>query len=69
MTYHKPTRYAEEELRAAALSDLESDARQAEDQAANGPFYPERGVTGESLREYAEQCRTRISEISTKVPS
>jgi hypothetical protein len=37
--------------------DLLSDADHAERQAVDGPFYPERGITPESLRAYASACR------------
>jgi hypothetical protein len=41
----------------AALLDLLSDAEQSEGQAAAGPFFPERGITRESLLAYAAKCR------------
>jgi hypothetical protein len=41
----------------AAVADLLADARAAEEQATTGPFYPERGITAESLRAYAAKCR------------
>lgn len=55
-------RYTTEELDAAALEDLRVDAEQADEQAANGPYFPERGITAESLRRYAQECRERIEQ-------
>jgi hypothetical protein len=40
-----------------ARADLLSDARAARLQARQGPFYPERGITAESLLAYAQRCR------------
>lgn len=45
------------ELDSAALADLLSDAEGAERQAVEGPFYPDRGITPESLMTYARKCR------------
>ena len=53
-------RYTEQELDDFALRDLLSDAKCSEEQAINGPFYPERGITAESLNAYAAKCRTLI---------
>ena len=50
-------KYTESELDAAALADLLADATSAEQQSTDGPFYPERGITCETLREYAAKCR------------
>lgn len=41
----------------AALLDLLSDAEQSERQAESGPFWPERGITRDSLLAYAARCR------------
>jgi hypothetical protein len=53
------TTYTPAELDAAALADLISDAESAERQAARGPFYPDRGITRETLTAYARKCRER----------
>jgi len=45
-----------------ALADLQRDVDQSEHQAALGPYYPERGVTAESLRAYAAKCRGAIEK-------
>lgn len=49
--------YTPEELNRHALADMLNDARQAEEQAANGPYFPEKGITAGSLKAYAERCR------------
>jgi hypothetical protein len=48
----------------AALADLRSDAKGAREQALNGPFYPEKGITAESLLAYAERCEKMIEAYS-----
>ncbi len=58
------TRYTAEELDNAALQDLRSDIASAEDQAANGPFYPDRNITRESLLAYAAKCRLQVERYS-----
>lgn len=50
-------RYSADELDAFARQDLLSDAAQSEAQAENGPYYPERGITKETLLAYAARCR------------
>lgn len=57
------TRYTPEELDSFAIADLENDARCAEEQSQNGPFYPERGITAESLAAYAEKCRAGAARL------
>ena len=47
---------------AAFIADLKSDIRQAEEQAKNGPFYPEKGITRESCLAYAEDCREKLKD-------
>lgn len=49
--------YTDEQLDDAALRDLINDAECSERQADNGPFYPERNITRESLLAYAVKCR------------
>ena len=51
-----------EELDNEALRDLENDARCAEEQATEGPFFPDRGITSESLLAYAAKCRKQIAQ-------
>lgn len=55
-------RYTETELDNAALRDLENDARCAEEQANDGPLYPERGITRETLFAYAVKCRKQAEQ-------
>jgi hypothetical protein len=47
-----------------ALQDMLSDARQSDKQAVNGPFYPERGITAESLAAYAAECFAKASRFA-----
>jgi hypothetical protein len=56
--------YTPAELDAFALDDLMRDMQNAINQSANGPYYPERGITQESLRAYAEECRVKIERYS-----
>jgi hypothetical protein len=58
--YTPKMNYTAEELDDAALADLRSDAEQSERQANEGPFYPERGITAESLLAYAAKCRAAM---------
>ena len=53
----KTHHYTGQELKDAYIADLINDAVKAEDQAENGPFYPDRGITKESLLSYAKKCR------------
>lgn len=53
--------YTKDELDNAALADLVCDARVAREQAENGPYYPAKGITKESLLAYAEKCE-RMAE-------
>ena len=56
--------YTREQLDDAALSDLLSDARQSREQADTGPFWPDRGITRESLIAYAEKCEARAAQYA-----
>ena len=56
--------YTSAELDAFAIDDLIIDMQNSLNQSANGPFYPDIGVTAESLREYAEQCRLNIERYA-----
>lgn len=58
--YTPPVRYTAEELAAAVRADLLVDAEHAERQAADGPFFSERGITRESLLAYAAECRSKL---------
>lgn len=58
---HTPRRnYSREEQVDAWKLDLLADIESAETQAENGPFYPERGITDDSLRIYAADCRRQL---------
>ncbi len=52
-------RFTTQELDNAALADLLNDARCSEEQAVSGPFWPDRGITSESLLRYAADCRVK----------
>jgi len=58
-------KYTEQELDNAAIADQLADAEFAEKQAADGPYYPERGITRESLLTYAAQCRAFVQSHKT----
>lgn len=53
--------YTPSELDDLALLDLVVDAECSERQAAEGPYYPDKGITRESLLEYAAKARRSIS--------
>lgn len=53
-------KYTKKELDRAALADLRIDAEFAKRQAATGPYYPERGITRDSLLAYAAECRAKL---------
>ena len=57
--YVKREHYSRKELERLFVKDLIGDAEQSEKQASFGPFYPERGITKESLLNYALECRER----------
>ena len=48
-------KYTTEQLAEAWRADLMNDARCEREQAENGPYYPDRGVTRESLLKWAEE--------------
>ena len=58
-------KYTQAELDAAAIADLITDAKCAERQAIEGPFYPELGITEETLTAYAVKCRSWAALHST----
>jgi hypothetical protein len=64
MTYTRRTHYTPAELDSFALRDLLSDAEQSEAQAINGPFFPDRDITAESLRAYAAECRAKAARYT-----
>ena len=49
------------------LQDLRNDIACAERQAAHGPYYPDRGITADSLRQSADHCRNQIGRILHRV--
>ncbi len=55
-THDKHGRPTAEYLLQAEIDDLLIDADYAERQAKNGPFYPERGITRDTLIMYAAKC-------------
>ena len=57
-------KYTDEQLDMAAIRDQINDAECAERQAENGPFYPDRGITAESLLQYAKSCRVLAEKYS-----
>ena len=59
MTYKPKHQYTRQELSETARRDLLNDAECAERQAEQGPFFPERGITRESLLAYAKECRLK----------
>ena len=63
-TYAPRQHYSINELDAFAIDDLIIDMERSLNQSANGPFYPEIGVTAESLRAYAEECRLNIERYA-----
>ena len=44
-------------------ADLLVDIEHAEPQALNGPFFPEKGITADSLRAYARDCRAQLARL------
>ena len=62
MTYRPPHHYTPAELDDCARRDLENDITRAEQQAIEGPFYPERDITPETLRRYAADCRAKLAK-------
>jgi len=59
--YQKPHKYTRKELESLLVDDLMRDADSAERQAVTGPFYPEKGITKESLMDYANECREKAT--------
>lgn len=55
-------RYTDEQLAEFKRADLLADAEFAERQAIEGPFYPDRGITPDSLRSYAAKCRAEAQK-------
>lgn len=62
--YKPPVKYTKAELEEARVADLLVDARCAEEQAEQGPYYPDRDITRESLLKYAAECRAKASRKS-----
>lgn len=65
MIYTKKHHYTMEELDAAAMADVIRDAEFAERQAINGPYYPERGISRESLLAYGAKCRIEAERFKS----
>ena len=57
MGWKRPIKYTQEELADFKIQDLLNDAFVAERQAADGPYYPDKGINRESLLLYAAKCR------------
>ena len=55
--------YTADQLFDMARDDQQRDAIHAEGQACNGPFYPDRGITAESLLAYAAECRAAVAAM------
>jgi hypothetical protein len=52
-------KYTPKQLDEMALADLLNDARCAAEQSENGPYYPESGLTKETLLAYSRKCYAR----------
>jgi len=65
MPYQKPVKYTDAQLLSAKIADLQADIDFAEKQAVNGPFYPEKGITKESLSNYANECRKELEGLKS----
>jgi len=63
MTYTPRYHYTPDEQLQAIYSDLLVDAKHAEQQAVEGPFFPERGITSDSLKAYAQDCRNKLARL------
>ena len=61
MSYMPKQHYSKEELAESWRRDLIADADFAERQANEGPFYPEKNITRESLLAYAAKCRAEAA--------
>jgi hypothetical protein len=57
--------YTMKELDAFAIDDLMRDMQHALNQSESGPFYPDKGITKEYLRSYAEELRGKIEKYSS----
>ena len=47
-----------------ARRDLENDAECSERQARDGPYYPDRNITAETLTAYAQDCRAKLAQYA-----
>jgi len=54
--------YSEVQLVVMEVLDLLADIEHAINQSENGPLYPERGITKESLIQHALKCIARARE-------
>ena len=57
----KREHYSPLQLAAFLAADWLADAEHAEKQASTGPYYPDKGITRESLLAYAAECRRQAS--------
>ena len=53
--------YTDEQLADFWRKDLLVDADCARRQAASGPFYPDKGISRQSLLDYAQECEQRAA--------
>ncbi len=61
VAYVPPKKYTLAEQEQMIKDDLLIDADTSEAQAVNGPYYPEKGITKESLLSYAAECRQKAA--------
>jgi hypothetical protein len=57
-------KYTLQELDCHAMADILNDATQAENQAKEGPYYPEKNITKETLLNYSKECRATYSKYA-----
>ena len=62
--YTPPKHYTDEELTQSYKDDLLCDIEHTGRQALNGPFYPEKGITAESLLAYVQKCRAELDTLN-----
>lgn len=70
MTRKKPAykpraHYSDKELAEASFADQINDAIFAEKQAEEGPFFPDKGITRETLLKYAAECRENAKKLQS----
>ena len=62
-TYTRPVHYTPDELAAFERADRLADIEFAEHQAHHGPYFPERGITRDSLLDYVTKARALLAKI------